>query len=179
MAEGMLRARLAELDIEAEVGSAGLYESGLPATEHSVTTMAERGIDLAAHRSRRLGAAVLRAADLVLGMERRHVQEAVLVDPTVRERAFTLTDFARRAATEPRQSGESLRDWAGRLAAGRTTAELLGVGDDSVADPVGRSLGTYARTASEIDELLAAVVAAAWPDAAVATSTARSQGSAR
>jgi protein-tyrosine phosphatase len=184
MAEGMLRQRLGDLDIAAEVGSAGLYESGLPATYHSVTTMAARGIDLGAHRSRRLEAAVLAMSDLVLAMERRHVQEAVLLDPSVRERAFTLADLALRATTaEPRRTGETLRAWAGRLAAGRTTAELLGVGDDAVADPVGRSLGTYARTAAEIDDLLAAVVVAAWPGAdvtaSVFTSTSESHGSPR
>jgi protein-tyrosine phosphatase len=171
MAEGMLRLRLADLGIAAEVRSAGLYESGLPATDRGVTTMARRGIDLAGHRSRRLDPAALDRADLVLGMERRHIQEAVLLDPSARERAFTLADLARRAMTvEPRRPGETLRTWAGRVAGGRTTAELLGVGDDAVADPVGRSLATYSRTAAEIDDLLAAVVAAAWPGAPVATS---------
>lgn len=181
MAQGMLRRRLDDLGVTAEVRSAGLYESGLPATDHSVTTMAGRGIDLATHRSRRLDAAILGEADLVLAMERRHVQEAVLLDPSARERAFTLADLARRAATgEPRRHGETLRAWAGRLAAGRTTAELLGVGDDAVADPVGRSLGTYARTADEIDDLLGAIVAAAWPAVdARTTTTTSTHGSAR
>lgn len=181
MAEGLLRGRLADLGIDAEVSSAGLYEGGVPATDHSVTTMAGRGIDIGAHRSRRLGAAALEDADLVLAMERRHVQEALLIDTATRERAFTLVDLARRAAAaEARRPGEALRAWAARLAAGRTTAELLGVGDDAVADPVGRSLATYARTATELDGLLAAVVAAGWPHAAAADpSTAQTPENAR
>lgn len=171
MAEAMLRLRLAELGVTAEVRSAGLYEGGLPATDHSVTTMTRRGIDLARHRSRRLDAVALGEADLVLAMERRHVQEAVLLDPSSRHRAFTLADLARRASTnEARRSGEALRSWAGRVAGGRSTADLMGVGDDAVADPVGKSLATYARTATEIDDLLAAIVLAAWPGAEVGTS---------
>ena len=43
---------------------------GQPATPEAVDVAAADGIDLAAHRSRRVSAAMLRAADLVLVMEK-------------------------------------------------------------------------------------------------------------
>ena len=167
MAEGILRRLLADAGITATVDSAGLLEGDAPATAHAVEVLAERGIDIAEHRSRQLGDLDdLDRADLVIGMERRHVQEYALLEPARRGRSFTLPELARRAAAAPpRPEGVALADWAESLSVGRTLADLLGT-DDGVADPIGRSRARYAATADLLTELLRTVVDRAWPAAA-------------
>ena len=61
MAEVLLRRHLERAGVDATVSSAGLYEGGVPATDHGVAAMADRGLDLSAHRSRQLDADMLRA----------------------------------------------------------------------------------------------------------------------
>lgn len=169
MAEGLLRRRLDDAGVDAEVASAGILPGGVEASGPAVDVLAARGIDLAAHVSRRMAREEVAAADVVVGMERRHVQEAIVLAPQAEAWSFTLIDLARRAAeADPRAPGETLRHWAGRLAAGRPRTDLLGVGDDSVADPMGRSRSHYERTAAELDELLGTIVERAFAHAEVA-----------
>jgi protein-tyrosine phosphatase len=115
----------------------------------------ERGIDLGAHLSRTMAADEIAAADLVIGMERRHVQEAIVLVPEAERWSFTLRDLVRRAeSAPPRAADETLRQWAARLASSRNRSELMGVGDDAVADPMGRPRAHYERTVAELDDLL-------------------------
>jgi len=67
-----------------EVTSAGTAAwEGQPATPTSVEIAAHEGLDLAPHRSRRTTPALVRAADLVLVMEREHARavQALGADP--------------------------------------------------------------------------------------------------
>ena len=165
MAEVLLADALARRGVAAHVSSAGLLEDGRPASEHSVACMAGRGLDLSAHRSRAMTAELLGGADLLLGMERRHVREAAVLAPGTWERSFTLRELARRAAEAgPRPADVPLADWLARLAAGRTPDVHLGSSrDDDVADPIGRSLRTYRRCATDLERLVATVVDHLWP----------------
>ncbi len=164
MAEGLLRHRLEAAGVDAVVRSAGVLPGGVVATRHAVEVLASRGIDLSAHRSRTIAADEVAAADLVIGMERRHVQEAVVLSPEAEAWSFTLRDLVARAEVAPRRADdESLRDWGARLAAGRPRSALVGMGDDSVVDPIGGPKSDYVRTAAELDDLLGRVVAAAYP----------------
>lgn len=169
MAEGLLRDLLERQGIDATVASAGLLPGGVPATPYAVEVLAERGVDIAAHLSRTLDEPTvgLADADLILTMERRHLQEAVVLAPAIRSQTFTLVDAVRRAeAKEPRRPGETLGRWAERLSAGRGPADLLGIGDDGVDDPIGRSRDSYEDTADLIADLLERLVARAWPEQA-------------
>jgi protein-tyrosine phosphatase len=171
MAEGLLRHRLDPADVE--VRSAGILPGGVAASAPGVEVLAARGIDLSAHLSRTMASDEIAAADLVVGMERRHVQEAVVRVPGAEAWSFTLRDLVARAeAADPRRQGESLRAWAGRLAAGRPRSALLGVGDDAVADPIGQPRAAYERTALELDDLLARLAARAWPRSVLAPGSA-------
>jgi protein-tyrosine phosphatase len=155
MAEGLLRHRLDRRGVAADIRSAGILPGGVAASAPGVDVLAARGIDISGHRSRTMAVDEIAGADLVLGMERRHVQEAVVLHGPSEAWSFTLRDLVRRAeAAEPRRPDESLRAWAGRLAAGRARAELLGIGDDAIADPMGKSPTDYERTAAELDDLL-------------------------
>lgn len=163
MAEGLVAHRLRQAGIDADVRSAGVLSGGMAASPEAVEVLAARGIDLAGHVSRTMAAEEILAADLVIGMERRHVQEAVVLAPPAEAWSFTLRDLVRRAeAAAPRGPGETIREWAARLAAGRDRSELLGVGDDGIADPIGRPKVHYERTAAELDDLLGRLIARAF-----------------
>ena len=81
MAEVLLRRHLERAGVDATVSSAGLHGGGVPATDHGQAAMADRGLDLSAHRSRELDDDMLRQADLVIAMARVHVREAAVLLP--------------------------------------------------------------------------------------------------
>jgi protein-tyrosine phosphatase len=73
MAAAALREALGPDAPRVEVTSAGTAAwDGQPVTEATLEVTARDGIDLSSHRSRRVTPALLRAADLVLVMERVH-----------------------------------------------------------------------------------------------------------
>ena len=170
MAEVMLRHRLEQRGVTATVASAGLYPSGSPATDDAVQVMADRGLDLRAHRSRRIDAELIDDADLIIGMTREHVREIAVVDTEALHRAFTLKELVRAGmAMGPRHHDQSIAAWLRRAGHGRKRESLLGVGHDDaydVEDPVGRPRADYEVTADELDSLLARLVALLWPKAA-------------
>ncbi len=171
MAEVLLRRRLAEAGVEASVSSAGLHPEGRPATVHGVEVMAARGLDLSAHRSRRIDAGLVASADLIVAMAREHVREVAVLDYGALARAFTLKELVRLASAKgARRADETLSDWLVRVGAGRRREDLVGVGYDEaldVDDPVGRGLADYEATAAELDALLARLVALVWPAAII------------
>lgn len=167
MAEVLLRHHLHAAGVEAHVSSAGLYEGGRPATSHGVAAMADRGLDLSQHRSRQMDPDMLADADLVIAMAREHVREAVVLDAKALGKTFTLKELARGAAlVGPRRADETLAAWLERVARTRSASALVGVGYDDtldVDDPVGRRRSEYEVTANLLDDLLARVVALAFP----------------
>jgi protein-tyrosine-phosphatase len=155
MAAALLGRRLDDAGVKATVRSAGLLFDGKPVTEHGLAVMADRGLDTSDHRSRRLRPDLLAEADLVVGMARSHVREAVALVPDALGRAFTLKEIVRRGE-EPggKAPDEPLEAWLARLAAGRRLSDLLGDSDaDDVADPIGGPRRSYERTAAELDDL--------------------------
>ena len=106
----------------------------------------------------------LGAASLVLAMTREHVRHAVVTEPAVWSRAFTLKEMVRRGRLAgPRASGESLADWVARLHTGRERTALLGDSpDDDVPDPVGGPPQAYMMTAALLDQLIGDLVGLCW-----------------
>ena len=158
MAAALFAARLAGSSGAASpvhVHSAGLLSDGQPATDHGVKIMARQGLDTSGHRSTKITAELLAASDLVVAMAREHVRQAVVVDPDVWPRIFTLKEIVRRGERRGGpQAGQALSEWLADLHRGRRLADLLGDEPaDDVADPVGRSRRAYARTAAELDDL--------------------------
>jgi len=175
MGEALLHHRLAAAGIDAHVHSAGLVSEGVPASAHGVRALAKRGVDLGAHRSRALTPEMVAQADLVIGMAREHVREAVALRPEAFPRTFTLRELVRRAgAVGPRRpvpgadpgadALEPLDAWLARVSAGRRPTDLLGEhpGDD-VADPMGMSRRAYERCATDIEDLVEGLVDLAFP----------------
>jgi protein-tyrosine phosphatase len=160
-----LRVRLAERAPRVRVASVGIRAvADLPATESTIAAAAARRVDLSAHRTRRIEAAQVSAADLVIGMERGHVQEAVLLDPSALTRSFTLKELARRARAAGRRGyREPLAAYTARLAAGRQLTDLLGSSrEDDLDDPTSNRMIDHDSAAAEIDDLVAVVVEAVW-----------------
>src|SRR5439155_22350468 len=129
-----------ERSLPVTVSSAGIQAvPGLPATPRTVDAARRLGLDLAAHVSTVLEPAEIQRADMVLGLERRHVQEVVLNDRTAFPKTFTLKELVRRGTdVGPRTPDESLAEWLARAHQGRRPIDLLGVSDDDdVTDPTG------------------------------------------
>jgi protein-tyrosine-phosphatase len=171
MAEALLRHRLQQRGVDAHVHSAGRWQVGEPASAHGVDVLAERGLDLSAHRSRIVDRELLEDTDLVLTMAREHLREAILALPDVWTRAFTLKELVRRGERiGPRGPGESFEGWLARAQSGRNRSDLLGASiDDDVPDPIGSGRSSYVRTADELTDLIDRLVDLAWPTAAEET----------
>lgn len=159
MAEVLAADRLGRRIPDLAVASAGLVLEGRPAEPGAVRAMARRGLDLTGHVARRLTPAVAAGADLVLGMEPRHVRAAVVDGGVPLERAWTLLGLvARGRRLGGRRADEPLGAWLARVGEGRQPTDLLG--DDpaeSVPDPMGgtdRDFEEVAATiAAAVDEL--------------------------
>jgi protein-tyrosine phosphatase len=83
------------LGFEVEIASAGTSAmDGAPASRNSLEVAGEHGIDLSRHRSRSLGADMVRAADLVVTMGVRHRDTVGALDPDSLESTFLLTNFS-------------------------------------------------------------------------------------
>ena len=171
MAEALLRDRLARRGVPSEpaglagggvhVHSAGLLDDGVPASSHGVDVLRSRNLDLADHRSRTLSPDLVEGTDLLLGMARLHVREAVVMAPQVWPKAFTLKELVRRGEDiGPRPAGQSLDEWLLKAHAGRTHAGLLGDdAADDIFDPIGSSRAQYEKTAAELEDLIDRLVA--------------------
>jgi protein-tyrosine phosphatase len=157
MAEALLARRLRDAGIDARVHSAGLMNDGSSPPEDGIAVMATRGLDTTAHRSRRMTAEMLLETDLVIGMAKEHVREAVLLEPDVWPRAFTIKELVRRGEEAGgRAPDQPLGEWLSKVHAGRTRADMLGASDvDDVADPIGRRRTFYEQTADQLEDLTA------------------------
>ena len=165
MAEAFLGDQLRRRGIDARVHSAGLLYDGEPATDHGQSVLRDLGLDLSGHRSRIMDGELLSRADLVLGMARLHIREAVVRVPSIWPRAFTLKELVRRGADAgSRAPDQPLGEWLAKCHAGRTHSDLLGDSRaDDVADPIGSSRANYARTAAELHDLIDRLVGLAFP----------------
>jgi protein-tyrosine phosphatase len=164
MAQALLTDRLAALGQAVTVRSGGMLGDGEPPRPEAIAAMASYGLDITAHRSRRVTTDDLEQADLTLAMARENLRYAVVTAPAIWPRAFTISELVRRGqAIGPRLPGESLADWLARAHAGRQRAALLGDSpDDDVADPTGGPQRGYAKTAVILSGLADQLVRLGW-----------------
>jgi protein-tyrosine-phosphatase len=165
LAAVMLRREGALLGIPLEIVSAGFGDPGFPPTTSTLDTASDLDLDLRAHRSQTIDAATLAQADLVIGMERVHVREAVVLEPSVWRHAFTLRELVRRAEdAPPRSPSQSLQEYLEGLSADRGRMDLMGSSpEDDIADPTTDWTIDHAATAALIDDLLRRFLARAFP----------------
>lgn len=167
MAAALLARRLSGLGVAARVRSAGMLRGGDPPLPEVISVMARYGIDITGHRSRVACAADLAPASLVLAMARDHLRYAVVTEPGVWPRAFTLRELIRRGErVGPRRPGEPLSGWLSRAHEGRQRVALLGDSpDDDVPDPAGQPLRAYEDVARLLDRSVARLAELGWAHA--------------
>jgi protein-tyrosine phosphatase len=165
MAEALLRERLRSRGVEATVSSAGITFDGRAATDDAIRAAASYDLDITEHRSRLMNADLVHRANLVIGMERLHAREAVVLGESLLPRCFTLKELVRRGeAVGARRQDESTEAWLARANAGRRPMELLGESAaDDVADPYLGSPKVYAACIAEIADLVERLVNLMWP----------------
>jgi protein-tyrosine-phosphatase len=167
MAEALLRERLHSRGVDATVSSAGITFDGRAATDDAIRAARAHNLDISEHRSRLMSAELVHRADLVIGMERLHAREAVVLGESLLPRCFTLKELVRRGETiGARREDEPIEEWLSRASADRRPIELLGESDDDdVADPYLGSPKVYARCIADLDDLVERLVDLVWPRA--------------
>jgi protein-tyrosine phosphatase len=166
LAAAALRRQTDAVGVPVTVSSAGVAAMpGISATPPTVDAARRIGLDLSDHAARALDGDAVRDADLVIALERRHVQEIVLQDPSAFRRTFTLKELVRRgAAVGAREPGESVADWLAEVGRGRRPTDVLGAStDDDVVDPTGSHAFDHHSMADEVDDLTDALVALLFP----------------
>lgn len=141
-----------------EVASAGVRGWVDEPMDVAVQQEARRlGVDPDRFRSRRLEAAHVEVADLVLTATREHRAGVLELAPTALRRTFTLREFATVAAGV---DVETLDELVPAVAAVRSTAGA----DIDVPDPYRRGPGMHRSVADLIDEVTAATALALQPE---------------
>lgn len=165
MAVALLRRHLVERGVSAQVRSAGLVSDGAEASPEVAQALAARGVEVGGHRSRRLRVEDLAAADVVVGMAREHVREAVVSLPEVWPRTFTLKELVRRGGEAgPRSPDQELAVWLADLHQGRARGDLVGASPaDDVEDPMGGTQAAFDTLADELDQLTGRVAELVFP----------------
>ncbi|MGE5280695.1 MAG: L-threonylcarbamoyladenylate synthase [Deltaproteobacteria bacterium] len=95
MAEYLLKKRLKEWgrdDIDVLSAGTGAF-AGSRASQETEDLLKDADMDASGHRSRRLTAALIEEADLILGMETRHREEALRLLPQAKDRTHVLGAF--------------------------------------------------------------------------------------
>jgi protein-tyrosine phosphatase len=109
-AEQLFRARLRE---QAPQRTGEFQSAGLRAREGDDMDpvmqwlLAERGLPVGQHQSRRLTSRLVRAADLVLVTERRQVADVERIEPTARGKVYALGNWENSDVSDPHGLHES------------------------------------------------------------------------
>ncbi len=156
MAQGFLANEATRRRLEMTVSSAGTLTGSQPISASALEVMGEDALAVADHWSRQLVTEEVDQADIVVGMARLHVREAVVLSPAAWSKAFTLKELVRRGqVVGPRRPGQSVAEWLTAIGEGRSRNELLGSSsEDDVADPVAAPMTVLRATAEEIRHLV-------------------------
>lgn len=129
MAEAFLKKLLAEKKHEGiDVFSAGISAVSGGATQATRGVLAEEGMDVSGHKARRLTPVMIKAADIILPMEKLHEERILEMAPEAKNRVFLLKEFAGTGGVEA-----------------------------DIPDPIGGTLDLYKKTFSQIKEAVAKV----------------------
>ncbi|MCX5200261.1 low molecular weight phosphatase family protein [Streptomyces sp. NBC_00237] len=138
------------------VFSAGTRPPGpYPMDPATRAVLERRGGDGRDFASRRLTAALVAEASLVLGMEREHREAAVRLRPVALRRIFTLREFLRLAEGASGEPGEVVAHAAGM----RGEAVPVDAEQDAVSDPWGRGPEALSACGALLDVHIAALAA--------------------
>lgn len=161
LAEHQLRHAARAAGLDWTVSSAGVYAvAGRPIDPDVAAVLGELGIQPAAHwTSRRLNAAMIEQADLVLTAERAHRAAVTALVPTAVTRTFTLLEFARSLPAEATDRADGTPQGlidiveAGRIHAGPSRSS------DDLADPINQGRQMFRVCAREINRAVVRILA--------------------
>jgi protein-tyrosine-phosphatase len=164
MASALLAAALGGRE-DMSINSAGFVTEGQVPPAPVIELMADLGIDLSGHRSRRVTPDLVAGSDLVVGMTRQHAVDLSLMAGPHWSRCFTYVDLVDRArAVGPRKQRESFRGWLGRINGDRSRSSLLRLPiSDDLPDPIGGPMRAFERTRDSLLELTAALSEVLYP----------------
>ena len=92
MAEGWLNHKLAGKGWQAESAGVAAWDGGTAASE-AIEVMQEIGVDISAHRSRKLSRKLVEEADLILAMTGGHLREINQRFPEAKDKVQLLNSF--------------------------------------------------------------------------------------
>jgi len=171
MAERLMVAALADRfgagGSDIEVTSAGTYggDAGAPMYGPAAQVLRERGVRSDGFTARRLSAADVAGAGLVLTATSAHRTAVLRLDRAAERRSFTLRELARLARElpagrlSPGTPAGRLAALAARAADLRASGPAVGGRSDDIDDPYGEPLEVFRQVAAEIDAALADVLA--------------------
>ena len=151
----LLQAQLADLGVVARISTAGMSGDDLPATEPTVRLLAQRGIDVSAHRSTFINDEVISTADLVLTAEVQHVVFVAGRWEGAFARTFTLPELVQGGEAVGRRRDEPIPSWLRTVSEGRTAGHeyMSDPGVLEIADPTGQAPAVWRMSFDEIDAL--------------------------
>ncbi len=167
LAVAALQAGLGPYASSVTVRSAGTRALDGAHMHHATTTLlAERGLSPDGFTARRVDAAMLSSADLVLCAEREHRSIVVTMVPKILRRTFTLREFARLTAgitpseiTLSDTTVDVVRGCGNALVARAVGCRGLNrperPTDDDIDDPIGSSIEVFRSCAEQISAALA------------------------
>ncbi len=113
MAEGIFKALIKDNNLNIQVSSAGTFAfDGDKVSDHSVTGLKKKGMDISNHKSTLVYEDLVIEADIILAMANTHKQNIIKKFPKVKNKVFLLNEYAfgeNRDILDP--FGGSLRDY--------------------------------------------------------------------
>lgn len=106
VAEYLLRHELIAAGRAIEVQSAGIGAlANHPADDAALAFTEQLGVSMAPHRARQIAQSHTRWADLILVMQKHHLDYVVALDPTARGKTFLLGHWSKNEVPDPYQRG--------------------------------------------------------------------------
>lgn len=141
MAEGLSKVILEQLQLPAEVLSAGTYAmAGNLASEAAIEVLRDEGLDISNHRARPLTPELLAQADLILAMTRMQRQQILQLFPQAEEKVYILKELAEKGLRRPDQAAADLADAPEEESPGRW----------DIPDPLGYPASVYREVMQEL-----------------------------
>ncbi len=160
MAEALLRHHLEAADFAMPVSSAGTigWNSSGP-TDHTLTALAERGVVLEGHVSRRMSAALIAPAAIVLAMTNDHADAVANHHPEAAPQTFVLGQLVRLGERVGARGERPLDEWVTAVDGLRNPRRRRALPSDEIRDPLGEPLEAYQELAVRLDDLTARLAA--------------------
>ncbi len=132
MAEGMMKKKIKENNIKAQVFSCGIYaQTGEEPTNHAVEVMKQYNVDITAHRATNIRDSKIKEMDVILCATNSHKQNVKYLYPELKEKIYTMKEYAGLA-----KNGKDL----------------------DIQDPWGYDRNVYQHCAEEIQESLEKII---------------------